>query len=135
MPKKKIGKLKEEKEPKSKQPDYKIYGVRKQEEFIKLDRQLPRFLETMMEKNGGVLALFAPPGSGKSNFISNLLLRDDFFKDLFVGGLYIVSPTIEQDLSSVHLKRFADFTSTEYSEQLVKDIMDNINEERIQEEL
>ena len=115
-------------------PDFRIYGVRKEEEFMKLDRELPRPLETLVEKNGGVMAIFAPPGSGKSNFISNLLLREDFFKDLFTGGLYIISPTIENDLTSTHLKSYADFTSTEYSEELVGAIFQNIldldNDER-----
>ena len=88
----------------------------------------------MIEKGGGVLALFAPPGSGKSNFISNLLLRDDFFKDLFEGGLYIISPTILNDLTSAHLRDYADFTETQYSEELVNGIfqmlMDTPNDEK-----
>ena len=123
MPKEK---LKEQKEKKGKKPDYKIYGVRKQEEFMKIDRKLPRFLETLTEKNGGVVAIFAPPGSGKSNFLSNLLLREDFLKDLFEGGLYIISPTIENDLTSHALKEYADFTETQYSESLMTSIFDHI---------
>jgi len=125
MPKGKI-KFKEDKIKNSKKPDYKIYGVRKEEEFMKLDRDLPRPLETLVEKNGGCVALFAPPGSGKSNFLSNLILREDFFKDLFLGGVYIISPTIDNDLTSVHLKKYADFTSTEYSEELIEAIFNNI---------
>lgn len=127
---KNVGKIKEQKEKKKKEKgDWKIYGIRKEEEFMKIDRELPRFLETLTEKNGGVIALFAPPGSGKSNFISNLLLRDDFLKDLFIGGLYIISPTIDNDLTSVHLKKYADFTSTTYSEELVEAIFTNILEQ------
>ena len=94
MPKKE--KIKEQKDTKDKKdkkvkgkPDYKIYGVRKQEEFMKLDRELPRFLETLTEKNGGVVGIFAPPGSGKSNFLSNLLL----FLQLFIHLLYFSSLT------------------------------------------
>tara|TARA_B110001450_G_scaffold250346_1_gene268885 strand:+ start:723 stop:1577 length:855 start_codon:yes stop_codon:yes gene_type:complete len=130
MPKKKIGKIKEQKE----KPDYKIYGVRKMDDFAPIERELPRPLHTMLEKGGGVLALFAPPGSGKSNFISNLLLRDDFFKDLFEGGLYIISPTIMNDLTSCHLRDYADFTETQYSEELVgglfQMLMDTPNDEK-----
>tara|TARA_R110002012_G_scaffold118264_1_gene266437 strand:- start:860 stop:1714 length:855 start_codon:yes stop_codon:yes gene_type:complete len=130
MPKKKIGKIKEQKE----KPDYKIYGVRKMDDFAPIERELPRPLHTMLEKGGGVLALFAPPGSGKSNFISNLLLRDDFFKDLFEGGLYIISPTIMNDLTSCHLRDYADFTETQYSEELVGSLfqmlMDTPNDEK-----
>ena len=240
MPKKKkVGKIREQQEK-----DYQIYGVRKIDDFPKIDRELPRPLETMVEKGGGCLCLFAPPGSGKcieenqlieckekgkikikdvvignfinskngyvkvidkidnglkdtyilythnklklvcsldhkiettkgmipmgnikkeqiltknglttiksilfykktktldleiehqdhtfycndistsnSNFISNLLLRDDFFKDLFTGGLYIVSPTILNDLTSAHLRDYADFIETDYSEGLAE---------------
>ena len=103
------------KKKKDEKPDYKIYGVKKREEFTKIERELPRPLETMIEKNGACLAIFAPPGSGKSNFLSNLLLRDDFFKDLF-DMLYVVSPTIEADITSEYLKEYADFTDTEFSE-------------------
>jgi len=119
----------EKKKKKNGQPDFRIYGIRKEEEFMEIDRELPRPLETLVEKNGGVIAIFAPPGSGKSNFISNLLLRDDFLKDLFIGGLFIISPTIENDLTSVHLRKYADFTSTEYSEELVSAIFNNVLEQ------
>ena len=119
-------KVKKLKEQKIKKKDYKIYGVRKEEEFMKIDRELPPPYNTLFESNGSVTGIFAPPGSGKSNMISNWILRDEYFKDLFTNGIYVVSPTIEQDLSSVHLKRYADFTSTEYSEDLVKQIMENI---------
>ena len=126
MPKQK---LKEQKEKKGKKPDYKIYGVRKQEEFMKIDRKLPRFLETLTEKNGGNICILAPPGSGKSNFLSNLLLREDFLKDIFEGGLYIISPTIENDLTSHALKEYADFTETQYSEELMTSIFNHILEQ------
>ena len=135
MPKSK-GKFKEDAEMKKerKKPDFKIYGVRKEEDFMKIDRDLPRPLQTLMEKNGGVLALFSPPGSGKSNLLSNIFLREELLRDLFTGGLYIISPTIENDLTSVHLKNYADFTSTEYSEELAGAIFENIlhqeNDER-----
>ena len=113
------------KKKKDEKPDYKIYGVKKREEFTKIERELPRPLETMIEKNGACLAIFAPPGSGKSNFLSNLLLRDDFFKDLF-DMLYVVSPTIEADITSEYLKEYADFTETEFSEELMMGIYHNI---------
>ena len=58
-----------QKEPKN---DYRIYGVKKTQEFIKVDRDLPRPLETMIEKGGGCLGIFSPPGSGKSNLLTNL---------------------------------------------------------------
>ena len=32
------------------------------DDFAPIERELPRPLHTMLEKGGGVLALFAPPG-------------------------------------------------------------------------
>ena len=118
-------KIKQLKETKKK-GDFKIYGVRKEEEFIKLDRELPKPYDSLFSSNGSVVGIFAPPGSGKSNLISNLMLRDEYFKDLFPNGVYIVSPTILQDLTSTHLRQYADFVETEYSEHLIKEIMENI---------
>ena len=76
MPKKKTIPIKEQKDKKTGKIDYNIYGVRKEEDFIKIDRELPRFYETMIEKNGGVLVLSAVPGSGKSAYIQNLIGSD-----------------------------------------------------------
>ena len=118
-------KIKQQKETKKK-GDYKIYPVRKEEDFIKIDRELPKPFDSLFSSNGSVVGIFAPPGSGKSNLISNLILRDEYFKDLFPNGVYIVSPTILQDLTSAHLRQYADFVETEYSESLIKEIMENI---------
>lgn len=114
------------KQLKEKKGDYKIYGVRKEEDFIKIDRELAPPYDSFFASNGSVVGIFASPSSGKSNLISNWILRDEYFKDLFTNGVYVVSPTILQDLSSVHLKEYADFVETEYSEQLIREIMDNI---------
>ena len=43
---------------------YKIYGVKKKQDFIKVDKELPRPIETMLERGGGCLQIFSPPGSG-----------------------------------------------------------------------
>lgn len=117
------------KDKRNNKPDWRIYGVRKEEDFKKIDRDLPRPLQTMLEKGGGCVMISSPPGSGKSNLISNILLREELMRDLFVGGLYIISPTIENDLTSKHLKEYADFTSTDYSEELVEQIFNNIMEQ------
>ena len=109
-----------------KKPDYTIYPVRKMEEFAKVDKPLPPNLESLLNKNGGTLALFAPPGSGKSNFLSALLLSDDLLKDVFVGGLYVISPTINNDLTSHHLCKYSDMVETDYSDELVEGIFNNI---------
>ena len=110
----------------SRKEDYRIYPVRKVEEFTKIKRNLPAPLESLLNKNGGCLAMFSPPGSGKSNLISALLLSDSLLKDLFVGGLYIISPTINNDLTSHFLKEYADMVETEYSDELVRAIFNNL---------
>ena len=57
MPKKAVGKIKAGAKPKQ---DYKIYGVRREEELNPLgDRVLPRPLETMLNKGGGCLMIAA----------------------------------------------------------------------------
>ena len=58
--------------------DYKIYGVKKKSDFLPIKKILPRPLHTMLERGGGAVGIFAPPGSGKSNLLSNLFLRDEF---------------------------------------------------------
>tara|TARA_R110002020_G_scaffold123237_3_gene279476 strand:- start:112 stop:981 length:870 start_codon:yes stop_codon:yes gene_type:complete len=131
MPKKKkIVPIKQQKE----KPDFKIYGVRKEEDFVKFDRDLPAPLESLMNKNGGCLALFAPPGSGKGNLISNLVLRKDFLRDLFTGGTYFISPTAKNDLTNVHLCDYMDYVDEQYSDALMETIFSNImnmdNEDR-----
>ena len=115
--------LKDEKKPVQ---DYRIYGVKKTTDFIKPDRELPRPLETMIERGGGCLGIFSPPGSGKSNFLTNLILREEFFKDLFDGGLYFISPTIHSDLTAERMIDYCDFTSDEMTEELLEGIYKNI---------
>jgi len=109
-----------------KDKDYKIYGVRKEEDFVKFNRELPAPLEALMAKNGGCLALFAPPGSGKGNLISNLVLRQDFLRDLFTGGTYFISPTAKNDLTNIHLCNYCDYVDEEYSDELMETIFKNI---------
>ena len=108
--------------------DWQIYGVKKQQDFIpmKVDRDLPAPYDTLFSSNGSVTGIFAPPSSGKSNLISNLILRDEFFKDLFEGGLYLVSPTAQSDLTSEALCDYCDFVDTEMSEELLQGIYSNI---------
>ncbi len=126
MPKKKTIPIKEQKDKKTGKIDYNIYGVRKEEDFIKIDRELPRFYETMIEKNGGVLVLSAVPGSGKSAYIQNLIGRDEYFKDLFHGGIYVISPTINNDIGATVFRELADFTSDEFTEELAEGIFHNL---------
>ena len=106
--------------------DYRIYGVKKTTEYLKLKKEVPRPIETMIEKGGGVLMISAPPGSGKSNFLVNLFLRETLLKDEFEGGLYLISPTAKSDLSSEALVDYCDFVETEMSEELLEGIYSNI---------
>ena len=115
-----------ETEGKGKEQDFKIYGVRKKQDFLEIKKDLPRPLTTMLERGGGAVGIFAPPGSGKSNLLSNLFLRDEFFKDMFEGGFYIVSPTAKSDLTSEHLMEYADFVEEEMTEELLTGIYQNI---------
>lgn len=119
--------IKENKE-KQKAPknDFRIYGVKKTQDFIKVDRDLPRPLHTMVEKGGGCLGIFSPPGSGKSNLLTNLILREEFFKDIFDGGLYLISPTIHSDLTAENMINYCDFVDDEMTEELLTGIYKNI---------
>ena len=106
--------------------DFKIYGVKKKTDFLEIKKELPRPLHTMLERGGGAVGIFAPPGSGKSNLLSNLFLRDEFLKDMFDGGFYIISPTAKSDLTSEHLMEYADFVEEEMTEELLGGIYNNI---------
>ena len=121
-----IGSKEMHKEKKDKKGNYKILPVRPSEDFGKIDRELPAPLQSMFKKNGAVLGIMSPPGSGKSNFLSSLLLQENLLKDFFNGGLYVISPTIHNDLTSRFLKEYADFVSDEYSEEMMEEIFKNI---------
>jgi len=114
------------KNEKNEKKDFRIYGVKKKQDFLKIDKELPRPLHTMLERGGGCLQIYSPPGSGKSNFLVNLFLRENLLKDLFEGGVYLISPTAESDLTSESLKEYADFVETECSEELLEGIYKNI---------
>lgn len=122
----KAPKNKEAKETLKAEKDYRIYGVKKKQDFLKINKELPRPLMTMVERGGGCLQIYSPPGSGKSNFLVNLFLRDSMFKDVFEGGVYLISPTAESDLTSEALRDYADFVETECSEELLEGIYRNI---------
>ena len=131
MPKKTVGLLKEQK---TQGRDYKIYGVRREEELNKLTKELPEPLENMLNKGGGALMISAPPGSGKSNFLVNLFYHENLFKDVFQGGTYLISPTANNDLTSKTIVDNFDLVETQYSEEMVEQlyrmIMDTPKEDR-----
>jgi len=123
MPKKKVknkGKFKEEK------TDFKIYPVRKEEEFINIDRELPEPFKPLFEKNGAAICIVGGMGSGKGNLMSNWFLRPEMMGGMFNGGFYFISPTAHNDLTNVHMVREADMVETQYSDPLMEGIYDNI---------
>ena len=90
----KAPKNKEAKETLKAEKDFTIYGVKKKQDFLKIKKELPRPLMTMVERGGGCLQIYSPPGSGKSNFLVNLFLRESMFKDVFEGALGFLDLTI-----------------------------------------
>ena len=102
--------------------DYKIYPPRKEEDFVKIDRDLHPFYKSMFEKNGAVVFIAAPPGSGKTSYISNLLGRDEYFKDLFEAGVFVCSPTIHNDIGAGVIRACADHMEDNYSEEYARNI-------------
>ena len=119
MPKK-APKIKEQK-------SYKIYGVRREEELNKLEKDdLPEPLENLLKVGGGCLMMAAPPGSGKTNFLVNLFYHENLLKDVFKGGTYFVSPTAHNDLTAKVMVDNFDLVSSEFSEELIHGIHDMI---------
>ena len=114
-------KIEKENDKKAK-ADYKIYPPRKEEDFVKIDRELHPFYASMFSKNGAVLQIAAPPGSGKTSFISNLLGREEYFKDLFEAGVFVCSPTIHNDIGASVIRSCADHMEDDYSEEYAKNI-------------
>lgn len=72
---------------------------------------------------GAVLVLLSPRNTGKSTVCANLFLNSkDFYGDKFFDEVYIISPTINLDRTSRHLKeRFITFDS--YHPDIIKNIM------------
>jgi len=100
--------------------DLKIYPPRKFQDFVKIDRDLHPFYKTMFDKNGAVVFIAAPPGSGKTSYISNLLGRETYFKDLFDSGVYVCSPTIHNDIGAGVIRAIADHMETEFTEEYAR---------------
>lgn len=104
--------------------DYKIYPPRKEQDFVKINRDLHPFYASMFSKNGANLFIASPPSSGKTSYISNLLSREVYMKDLFDGGIFVCSPTINNDIGAMPIKAVADHITDEYSEDYAKNLMD-----------
>tara|TARA_R110000824_G_scaffold384084_1_gene577921 strand:- start:309 stop:974 length:666 start_codon:yes stop_codon:yes gene_type:complete len=63
------------------------------------------------------MTIIAPTKSGKTNLLSNLLLRDDFYKDVH-DNVTIMSNTIESDQTGRFLRQACD-CYTGYSDQIL----------------
>ena len=103
-----------------------IYPIKKQNDFIKLKKELPKPFDELVNKGGGNCIILGPPGSGKSVYLNNMILSEECFKDCFDGAMYCVSPTINNDDSSCYLKDAMDFIEEDYSDELLKGIYNNI---------
>ena len=68
-----------------------------------------------------IMCLVMPTKSGKSTILSNLLLRDDFYKDVH-DNVTIFSNTIEQDVTSRFLCKSCD-TYTGYDDNVLSGII------------
>ena len=70
-----------------------------------------------------LLLLVMPVKSGKSTIISNLLLNDDFYgQDYFDLPPKVISPTINNDLTSRFLKKACD-VEDRYDDQIILDFV------------
>ena len=81
--------------------------------------------ENLPDVATGALGLMvAPVKSGKSTIITNLLLNENFYKDIF-DQVYIISNTIQNDNTSRFLKQaFPGTIYSEYSDKLIQSIID-----------
>tara|TARA_R100000654_G_scaffold163_6_gene584 strand:- start:6506 stop:7261 length:756 start_codon:yes stop_codon:yes gene_type:complete len=86
------------------------------------EREKPRkILHPNLPDLPTIMVLVMPTKSGKSTILSNLLLRDDFYKDVF-DNVTIMSNTIEQDQTSRFLKQTCD-CYTGYSDDILGGII------------
>ena len=75
--------------------DMKIYEVKDARPQL----PLPRPLNPALAEIPGIMLFIMKCKSGKSNFIANLLNREEFYEGIF-DKIYIVSPTVKIDKSS-----------------------------------
>ena len=68
-----------------------------------------------------IMCIVAPTKSGKTNLLTNLLLRDDFYKDVH-DNVTIMSNTIDQDVTGRWLKKSCDCYAG-YSDEILGGII------------
>ena len=86
------------------------------------EREKPRkILHPNLPDLPTIMVLVMPTKSGKSTILSNLLLRDEFYKDVF-DNVTIMSNTIEQDQTSRFLRQTCD-CYTGYSDEVLGGII------------
>ncbi len=70
-----------------------------------------------------IMTLVMPTKSGKSTILSNLLLRDEFYKDV-MDNVTIMSNTIDQDVTSRFLRKACD-CYTGYDDNVLAGLIEN----------
>jgi len=70
-----------------------------------------------------IMCLVMPTKSGKSTILSNLILRDDFYKDA-MDNITIMSNTIDQDITSRFLRKACD-CYTGYDDNVLAGLIEN----------
>lgn len=109
----------------------KIYAIRDDDEQIER-KQHPHLPDIGLgvKGKGAVLVLLSPRNTGKSTIASNIFLNSDFFGDpkkpngTAFDDVFIISPTINMDKTSRHLKKhFTTFDT--YHPDIIKGIIDN----------
>ena len=81
-----------------------------------------RFLHPNLPELPAIMILVAPTKSGKTVLLSNLLLRDDFYKDIH-DNVTIMSNTIDQDETGRFLKQCCD-TYVGYDDHILGGIIE-----------
>ena len=97
----------------------------KDPEFSKAKKHHPNLPDVQVGVRGGgkCLLMISPRQTGKSTIISNLFLSDSFYgQDFFPGGVIIISPTINSDVSTRFLKQRFETYDT-YSPELIQSII------------
>jgi len=109
----------------------KIYAI-KDEDEQKARKQHPNLPDVGLgvKGKGAVMVLLSPRNTGKSTIASNIFLNSDFFGDptkpngTAFDEIFIISPTINMDKTSRHLKKhFTTFDT--YHPEIINGIIEN----------
>ena len=103
--------------------DLTIYPVKVDDSGKKLKYPIHSTLPDL--EAGFTLGIIMPRGQGKDTIISNLLLSPNFLNRQNYDFCFIFSPTIRQDTTGVHLRKyFSNTIYSEYDDNVIKQIID-----------